>query len=236
MDELYIIVVSVVFGAVFLYVGVPFLYGKYLQILLYNKTTRSKSLILTFDDGPGSRLTPLVLNMLAQNNVKATFFLLGRNIQGREDIVKQIAVQGHEICSHSYEHLHHWKVSPFRAVKDIKKGWESIDNALGTTKDKYSFRPPYGKLNIISLIYLLVHKVPICYWTIVTGDTWMEDKRDINHSVSVLKTKNGGATLAHDFDRSSNNTDEFVIESLVKIIATVGENNIKIITFAELND
>lgn len=193
---------------------------------------------MTFDDGPGSRLTPLVLNVLAQNNVKATFFLLGRNIQGREDIVKQITVQGHEICSHGYDHLNYWKVSPIRAIKDIKRGWQAIDAVLDNNnkRGKYPFRPPYGKLNIISLIYLLVHKVPICYWTIVTGDTWMEDKRDINHSASVLKTKNGGATLAHDFDRSSNNTDEFVIESLVKIIATVEENNIKIITFAELND
>ncbi len=214
----------------------PWLCGRYLRLLLERNTVKENILVLTFDDGPGSSLTPQVLQILKEANIKATFFLLGRNIPGREDIIKQIAAQNHQIASHSYDHLNHWKVSPFKVIEDIKKGWEAIDDALGATKGKYPFRPPYGKLNIISLFYLLVKKVPICYWTIVSGDTWMKNKRNIKYSALVLKTKKGGVILAHDFDRSSNNTDQFVIESLRKAIATAKENSMKIITFAEIGN
>lgn len=61
---------------------------------------------MTFDDGPGSSLTPSILSILAESKAKATFFPLGRNIAGREAIVGQIAQQGHDICSHGYDHLH----------------------------------------------------------------------------------------------------------------------------------
>jgi len=202
-------------------------------LLLKRKAVNAKAVVLTFDDGPGSRLTPQVLQILKEANVTATFFLLGRNITGKEDIVKQIQLQGHQIASHGYNHLNHWRVSPFAAIKDIKRGWQSIDDALGTRQGKYPFRPPYGKLNIFSLFYLLVKRIPICYWTIVSGDTWAEGRRDTKHSAAVLGTRNGGVILAHDFDRSSDATDEFVIESLKQTIAVAKENNMRITTFSE---
>ena len=224
----------IVISAIIVYWVVPWLYGRCLRLLLERNAVKENTLVLTFDDGPGSKLTPQILQILNKHNVKATFFLLGRNIHGRGDIIKQIKLQGHQIASHSYDHLHHWKVSPFKAIKDIKKGWEAIDNALGTERGKYPFRPPCGKLNIISLFYLLVKKTPICYWTIVSGDTWAEDKRNTKHSASVLRTKNGGVILAHDFDRSNDATDAFVIESLKNTIAIAKENNMNITTFSEL--
>lgn len=224
----------IVLLAIIAYWVFPWLYGKCLRLLLERRTVKKNVLALTFDDGPGSRLTPQILKLLEEQNIKATFFLLGRNIASRDDIVKRIRLQGHQIASHSYNHLNHWKVSPFAAIKDIQKGWRAIDDALGTEQGKYPFRPPYGKLNIITLFYLLVKKVPIYYWTIVSGDTWAENERNTKQSASILKTKGGGVTLAHDFDRSSDNTDTFVIESLKQTIAAAKENNIKIITFTEL--
>jgi peptidoglycan/xylan/chitin deacetylase (PgdA/CDA1 family) len=59
---------------VFLYVVVPFLHGKYLRLLLGNKATKSKALVLKFDDGSGSRLTAVILHVLAKDNVRAKFF------------------------------------------------------------------------------------------------------------------------------------------------------------------
>lgn len=230
----FLIYTIILFFCIAIYWVFPWLCGRYLRLLLERNTVKENTLVLTFDDGPGSSLTPQILQILKEANIKATFFLLGINIPGHEDIVKQIKLHDHQIASHSYNHLNHWKVSPFSAIKDIKKGWQAIDDALGTKKGKYPFRPPRGKLNIISLFYLLVKKVPICYWTIVSGDTWAEDKRNTKHSASVLKTKNGGVILAHDFDRSTDNTAAFVTESLKKTITIAKENNMKIVTFTEL--
>jgi peptidoglycan/xylan/chitin deacetylase (PgdA/CDA1 family) len=222
-----------VLGLVFLYLGVPWIYGRLARILLKQKAKEHNALVLTFDDGPGSSLTPSILSILAESKAKATFFPLGRNIVGREAIVRQIAQQGHDICSHGYDHLHAWKVSPFRTLSDIKRGWEAIDTALGTRRLKYPFRPPNGKLNIICLLYLLIRRVPIVYWSLDSGDTWRE-KPD-SRKVAMSAEKAGGAvSVAHDFDRSNENTNRFVVESVRAALAMAADKGMRVLTVSEL--
>ena len=224
-----------ILGLIFLYAGVPWIYGQLARRLLERRAKEHEALVLTFDDGPGSSLTPVILTVLAEGKAKATFFLLGRNIAGREAIVRQIAEQGHDICSHGYDHLHSLKVSPFRVLSDIKRGWAAIDAALGTMRKKYPFRPPNGKLNIICLLYLLVRQVPIVYWSIDSGDTWRE-KPD-SRRVAMLAEKTGGAvSLAHDFDRSNENANRFVVESVRAALAMAADKGMRVLTVSELLD
>jgi peptidoglycan/xylan/chitin deacetylase (PgdA/CDA1 family) len=224
------------FILVFMYVGIPFIYGRYSRILLGRKAAKVRTLVLTFDDGPGNRLTPIILRLLAEYNAKATFFLLGRNIAGREQIVRQIAADGHEICSHGYDHLHHWRVSPVRAIRDIKRGWQAIDNAIGTQDRTYPFRPPCGKVNLVSLLYLWAKKVPIIYWTVDSADTWLPEKRDPHRCASTVEAAGGGITLAHDFDRSTDKTDYYVLESLRLSLAAAKESGLQTCTVSQLID
>ena len=220
-------------AAGFLYVCVPYVHGRYLRIWLGDKAAKSSALVLTFDDGPGSRLTPAILDILDEHNVKASFFLLGRNIAGREEIVKRIAAQGHEICSHGYDHLHYWKVSPLRALSDIKRGWETIDAALELKRAKYPFRPPYGKLNMICLLYLLIRKVPIVYWSFDLRDTWAAQPD--NRRITLLAQKTGGAvSLAHDFDRCDDSRDESVIEFVRSALNMAKQKKLRLLTISQL--
>ena len=224
-----------ILGLIFLYVGVPWIYGQLARRMLGRRAKEREALVLTFDDGPGSSLTPAILNILAESKVKATFFLLGRNIAGREAIVRQITEQGHDICSHGYDHLNSLKVSPFRMLSDIKRGWAAIDAALGTMRKKYPFRPPNGKLNIICLLYLLLRQVPIVYWSIDSGDTWRQ--RPDSLRVALLAEKAGGAvSLAHDFDRSNENTSRFVVESVRAALAMAADKGMRVLTVSELLD
>jgi peptidoglycan/xylan/chitin deacetylase (PgdA/CDA1 family) len=212
---------------------VPYAHAKATRILLKRRAKARRALVLTFDDGPGSRLTPAILNMLAEHDAKATFFLLGRNIAGREEIVRQISQQGHEICSHGYDHLHYWRISPIRAIKDIQRGWRAIDCALGTVRQTYPFRPPKGRLNIVSMLYLLAYRVPIVYWSLDFADTSPSDSRDKNRIVSLVEG-GGAVTLAHDFDRINRETERFILESLELVLETAKRTDLRLLTISEL--
>ena len=213
--------------------AIPWLYSRLSKFQLKRKLSKSNTLVLSFDDGPSNRLTPLILNKLSKYNIRATFFLLGRNVEGSESLVRKIAAQGHEICSHGYEHLNYWKVSPVKAINDIKKGWQTIDNALAADRRVYPFRPPHGKLTLITLMYLWLNKTAICYWTLVTGDTYDLDKQDIDGVISKAKKNCGDVFLTHDFERRNEAVNENVINTLDRILEMAHESNMKSATISE---
>lgn len=206
----------IVFGvACAAYFGIPIVHSRLSRFQLARASARRGVLAVTLDDGPGSSLTPEVLTLLAAHGAKASFFPLGKNIEGREELLRRIVAEGHEICSHGYDHLDHWKVSPFRAVSDIKRGWQTINAALGVAGRVYPFRPPEGKLNLVTLCYLLWKRSSIVYWTVDSGDTWTGGAPRDSHKVAMAIARRGGAVaLYHDFDRRDPRTREFVIESL----------------------
>ena len=218
---------------VFLYIGVPWLHSRLARLLLKRRAEMKRAIVLTFDDGPGSRLTPALLTLLAENDVRATFFPLGRNLVGREALAREMSERGHEICSHGYNHVHQWKVLPFRALADIKHGWKAIDDALGTEKGRYPFRPPNGKLNIVCLLYLLLLRVPIVYWSEDSGDTWPV-KPASDRLALAAKNAGGVVSLAHDFDRSTDETDGFVLESTRAALVMAKEQNMSVLTVTQL--
>lgn len=88
---------------------------------IYEIATDKKVVALTFDDGPSLTRTPGLLNLLNQHNVKATFFMLGENIERHPDIAHAVYIQGHLIGNHSYNHPHLIFKSPSFVMEQIKK-------------------------------------------------------------------------------------------------------------------
>ncbi len=101
-----------------------------------------KLVALTFDDGPHSVYTKKLLEGLKERDVKATFFLIGGSIAGREDIVKQMAGDGHLIGSHTFTHVQLTKLPVEEACAEIEKTNEAIQAVTG--KKVTYIRPPYG--------------------------------------------------------------------------------------------
>ena len=222
-------------GAVILYWVLPWLIERYYRIRLKHQCEHEQKIILTFDDGPGNRLTPQLLDLLRKHKVRATFFLLGRNIAGREKWVRKIAAEGHEICSHSYDHLNAWTTPPWRVIADIRQGMQEIDKALGANNKNYPFRPPHGKLNLFSLLYLWICRTPIYYWTLDGGDTWRPEERPAARSRVQFLMK-GGVILLHDFDRRSGSlqTDQFVLETVKYSLEMANSSGFEVVTYSEL--
>jgi peptidoglycan/xylan/chitin deacetylase (PgdA/CDA1 family) len=223
----------IVFAAGFMYIGMPYLYMRLLRRLQANRVARDRSIVLTFDDGPGRVLTPAVLALLAEYDVKATFFVLGRNIEGREDILAKAVAQGHEIGSHGQDHLHSWKVSPWRALADVRVGHRKVRSLLHGD-GVVPFRPPYGKANLFGLLYLVRTGTPICSWTLDTRDTWSPGARDIGLIGAAVRQRRGSIVLAHDFDRSTREVNDYVLGAIRSVLEYARANGMAVRTMGEV--
>lgn len=101
-----------------------------------------KFIALTFDDGPHKNLTPQLLDLLAKERVKATFFIVGQRAKAHPKIIKRMALEGHDIENHTWEHISLAKNSEYAAIESIDKTDRLIYSLTG--KHTKAVRPPYG--------------------------------------------------------------------------------------------
>jgi peptidoglycan/xylan/chitin deacetylase (PgdA/CDA1 family) len=113
---------------------------------LYGRTVTHGSdpgqMALTFDDGPNDLHTMHLLDVLAQHNAKATFFLIGRYVRQRPEIARAVLAAGHEIGNHTYSHPNLVLVSARRLRQELDDCRKALEDALGTKATL--FRPPFG--------------------------------------------------------------------------------------------
>lgn len=102
------------------------------------ETEDKSSVYLTFDDGPTPGVTEWVLKTLAEHDVKATFFCLGKNVDQYPELYSRIVAAGHRTGNHSYSHIKGWGTSSEQYVEDIDLANQMVNSDL--------FRPPYGRI------------------------------------------------------------------------------------------
>lgn len=191
--------------------------------------SETRSLVLTYDDGPGATLTPRLLDLLQTRGARATFFLAGYCADEHPQIVDAIAAGGHEIASHTQEHLNAWLSWPWRGVTDIDAGYQTLGRWV--EKDGL-FRPPHGKMTLATWAAVRRRRAPIGWWTIVAGDV-EEELPDSDLAVEQARRCGGGVVLLHDFDREPERAD-FVLKSTTKLLDAVQQEGWTIRTLGEL--
>jgi len=107
-------------------------------------TSGGKKVALTFDDGPDPRTTPLVLDALRKDDLKATFFVVGRQVAKHPGLLRRIVQEGHTIGNHTYDHADMSDMSPKRMRSELQRTQETVDDALGYHHPMVLMRPPYG--------------------------------------------------------------------------------------------
>lgn len=154
---------------------------------------------LTFDDGPNGATTPLLLDGLKERKVRATFFLIGENIEKDENaaIVKRMYEEGHVIGNHTYTHCNLSKLEAEEAQKELEKTDEAIEQVTG--KSPSFARAPYGALPVNSEAEM---KRLYIGWTVDPLDWMTEDAGQIVNAV-VQETEPGDIILLHDCYQSS---------------------------------
>lgn len=159
---------------------------------------------LTFDDGPFPETTPTVLRLLSRHKVRATFFLIGRYLDGDREravlsrgVATSIVSEGHLLGNHTHDHELLTTLSHARALAQIEEGALSIERATG--KRPLFFRPPYGQLDAFGSDVLRRSGTELVLWSVEVSDMLHEDSGAMFQSLTrQLEYSGGGIVLLHD--------------------------------------
>lgn len=209
---------------------VPTFYFKVKGTPIIKDIKEEKFLSLTFDDGPDERYTNRLLDVLNKYDIKATFFVVARFAEDNYEIIKRMEKEGHTIGLHSLEHQNGLLRGPLYTSRDFKESIEIMNRLNINVK---SFRPPWGHLNLITLINLKKYNLKLVLWNVIIGD-WKADITSDEISKRLLKeSKNRSVICLHD-GRGENEAPLRTIEALEKTLPVWIEEGYKFLNVGEL--
>ena len=173
--------------------------------------TDQKEIAISFDDGPASNYTTEILQVLKQDNIKATFFCIGNRIAGNENVLKKIKEDGHIIGNHSYSH-HFWFdiFSSQKMLDDLKKMDQETERVTGMVPKL--FRPPYGVTNPNLKKAIIKGNYTPVGWSVRSMDTVIRNEKKLLDKVK-RSLKPGAVFLFHDTSKTTVNIlPEFIRE------------------------
>lgn len=160
-------------------------------------SSRGNRVYLTFDDGPNPRATPKILDILAENDALATFFLVGRHAEMFPDLARRVAASGHDLGNHTYDHRKlHW-MGPGAVRRELENAHHAIAEA--TDVEPRLFRAPHGYRN--PFVAIEAHRLHYTTfgWRGSVFDTARPGPAEIRRRVAKLWTP-GAIVLLHDGD------------------------------------
>ncbi|MBQ3173618.1 MAG: polysaccharide deacetylase family protein [Alistipes sp.] len=165
-----------------------------------------EGIYLTFDDGPTPGVTEWILQTLDRYNAKATFFVLGKNVELYPDLYQMIIDRGHKVGNHTYSHQKGWRMSLERYIEDVDLAGDMIHTEL--------FRPPYAQITR-SQLRQAAQRYRVVMWNVLS--------RDYNRKISpkkclrgTIKGLRGGDIISlHDSAKSFRNTS-YVLPALLR--------------------
>lgn len=181
----------------------------------------SKKIALTFDDGPHPVYTQEMLDLLEKEQVPATFFLLGQNVELYGDLVKEISDEGHLIGNHTYHHVQITTLPADQAYEEIDKTSSLIEALTG--KGTEYVRPPFGTWN--EGLESKLDLIPVM-WTIDTLD-WTTQNVDWIVNQVVKDAKENDIILMHDSYKST-------VQAVERIITLLEADGFEFVTVDEV--
>lgn len=162
---------------------------------LFSKPQGTSVVHLTFDDGPCPKATPFVLDTLKQFDAKATFFLIGKNVQQHPDLVDRIRAEGHLLGGHCMHHENGWNTPTHEYVRSARQSLDLLEGA-------YFFRPPYGRLKKKQHQQLAAQGVQTVFWDVLSYDYDMQMRPEECLEHTREKTRPGSVVVFHDSQKA----------------------------------
>lgn len=196
----------------------------HLKAFSSNASLGGKKIAITFDDGPNP-YTERVLDILKANNIHATFFCIGSQIEKYPEIFKRIIAENHIVGNHSYSHSN--KIGLFskaEMISEIKRTDEIIFSHSGKKSNYY--RPPFGVTNPNIAKALKVTKHRVIGWNIRSLDTKIQSEGKILKRIKK-RLSPGSIVLLHD-------TSEKTVRVLEQLLVILSENQYEAVTVETL--
>lgn len=176
---------------------------------------------LTFDDGPRRSTTTALLDGLAQRGAHATFFLVGINVEGNEDLILRMEEEGHQVGIHSQNHKMLTELNGAGVAAEVVPLRHTLSALLG--REKLMVRPPYGMTNRTIRGQM---NAPIILWSIDPED-WSDENSERQTALIVSKAADGDIILLHDIYPSS-------VETALRVVDELMEKGFHFVTVEEL--
>jgi len=179
---------------------------------------------LTIDDGPHPLTTPLMLAVLRDRGVHATFFLVAEKAEEYPELVRRIVAEGHEIANHSYSHRRAHELNSAQMLAELTTCQRVLGGLTGVNT-RY-FRPPGGRLNEPGLQAIAVSGHALVMWT-TNADDWLKPAPSVIAANALKGLRPGGIVLMHQGSMESFN-------ALPLIIDGAGQRGLRLCTVSEL--
>ncbi len=191
-----------------------------------DRTSSGEGYALTFDDGPHAQGTPAVLEILARERVRATFFLVGEQVRRNPLLAREIVDAGHEIALHCDRHRNLLRLTPWQVREDISRALDTIETT--TARSPRLYRPPYGVLNAAALRIARARG-----WRTMLWSDWGRDweARATPESIAARLTDRasaGAVLLLHDADDySAPESWRHTAAALPRVLQTLRERDLQ---------
>ena len=221
-SNLAIALIVIVIGGFAIFAGINIVPTSAVSGVYYNGDTSSNNVTLMINVYWGSEYLDEMLDILAEKNVKTTFFIGGTWAVLNEDYLNRIYEEGHELANHGYHHKDHDKLSEAGNLEEISTTHKIVKELLGIEMNL--FAPPsgaYNKLTVSCAEQLGYHTI---MWTRDTID-WRDHDADLIYSRAIKNAKGGDLILMHPTEATK--------EALPKIIDYFQQNNFNLTTVSE---
>jgi peptidoglycan/xylan/chitin deacetylase (PgdA/CDA1 family) len=190
-------------------------------------TSGTKTLVLTFDDGP-SEYTPRLLKVLAEHRVPATFFVIGEKAMAMPDLVRAITKDGHDVASHGWSHTAFTELDADALSAEIRRSCETIRELTGT--DCKDVRPPFGRYDAKAVSWLARQNLVTWLWTAEARD--YEPAASVDRIVrnTLGSLSPGGIVLLHDGGGDRSRT----VHALPRIIEGARERGYRFVALRDV--
>ena len=194
--------------------------------------TSQKIVALTFDDGPYPPYTGQILDILKENKIHATFFVIGKNAEKYPELVRRAAAEGHQIGNHTYDHIDLLKADSSKVAAEVDRTNAIILSITGQTPQV--IRPPHGFRDAVVMNVLAERGLKVIDWSVMSRD-WTKPGADLIVNRTMSQVKNGSIILLHDGDGVAQaDSRAQTVEATRRIIHELRQQGYKFVTVNEL--